>query len=179
MPACEDLVLMAAYNADMNRTVYAAAATLPHAELVADRQAFFGSLHNTLSHIVVADIVWLQRFRQHPAAWPALTAMGEFQIPTGLAERIADDLPALAQLRTRLDAIISAWAAQLQPADLQQPFTFHRMNGEQQRKHFGSVLLHFFNHQTHHRGQASTLLFQQGVDIGVTDLLAWVPPYAD
>lgn len=41
--------------------------------------------------------------------------------------------------------------------------------------HFGALLLHFFNHQTHHRGQASTLLFQRGVDVGVTDLRAIIP----
>jgi uncharacterized damage-inducible protein DinB len=41
-----------------------------------------------------------------------------------------------------------------------------------QRKNFHALLLHFFNHQTHHRGQATTLLFQQGEDVGVTDLIA-------
>ncbi|HAK91301.1 MAG TPA: damage-inducible protein DinB, partial [Massilia timonae] len=43
------------------------------------------------------------------------------------------------------------------------------------RKKFGSLLLHFFNHQTHHRGQVSTLLTQSGVDIGVTDLIVSIP----
>jgi uncharacterized damage-inducible protein DinB len=47
------------------------------------------------------------------------------------------------------------------------------------RKHFGSLLLHFFHHQTHHRGQASTLLSQAGVDIGVTDLLEWIPEHSE
>lgn len=49
------------------------------------------------------------------------------------------------------------------------------MAGETRSKNFGHVLLHLFNHQTHHRGQASTLLFQAGVDTGVTDLIAVVP----
>ncbi len=43
------------------------------------------------------------------------------------------------------------------------------------RKDLGAVISHFFNHQTHHRGQVSTLLTQAGVDVGVTDLLLWVP----
>lgn len=40
------------------------------------------------------------------------------------------------------------------------------------------ALTHFFNHQTHHRGQVTTLLMQAGVDVGVTDLIALVssPP---
>jgi uncharacterized damage-inducible protein DinB len=36
------------------------------------------------------------------------------------------------------------------------------------------AVAHFFNHQTHHRGQLTTLLFQRGVDPGVTDLI-WLP----
>jgi uncharacterized damage-inducible protein DinB len=178
MTVCEDVVLKAAYNADMNRNVYAAAATLPHQELVADRKAFFGSILNTLGHIVVADTIWLKRFGAHPATWPALEAVGGITMPAGLSAPVADNLPALLQMRTRLDAIISAWAAQVRPEDLAQPFHYQRMNGDPFCKNFGGVVQHFFNHQTHHRGQASTLLFQQGVDIGVTDLLAWVPEIA-
>ena len=58
--------------------------------------------------------------------------------------------------------------------------TLHYSNtaGEKQAKNFGLLLQHFFNHQTHHRGQASTLLFQAGVDIGVTDLNALIPSEA-
>jgi uncharacterized damage-inducible protein DinB len=43
------------------------------------------------------------------------------------------------------------------------------------RKNLGALVQHFFNHQTHHRGQVSTLLFQAGVDVGVTDLNALIP----
>ena len=175
MPVCEDIVLMAAYNAEMNQKVYAAAATLPHDELMADRKAFFGSLFNTLSHLVVADTIWLKRFASHPAAWPALDAMSAYAMPTGLSAPAAGDLAALTALRVRLDAIIGAWAAQVRETELAQAFDYQRMNGESYRKRFGSVALHFFNHQTHHRGQVSTLLSQQGIDIGVTDFLAWVP----
>jgi uncharacterized damage-inducible protein DinB len=35
--------------------------------------------------------------------------------------------------------------------------------------------MHFFNHQTHHRGQVTTLLHQEGIDVGITDLLAMIP----
>jgi uncharacterized damage-inducible protein DinB len=44
-----------------------------------------------------------------------------------------------------------------------------------QREHpMWQALTHFFNHQTHHRGQVTTLLMQAGVDVGVTDLIALV-----
>jgi uncharacterized damage-inducible protein DinB len=178
MPTCEEIVLMAAYNADMNQKLYAAAATLSHEQLVADRKAFFGSLLNTMCHIEVADIVWLKRFASHPAAFPALQATRELPMPPALDQPIAANLADWLELRRKLDAIISAWAAQVREADLAHPFFYANMKGDQFSRRFGSVVLHFFNHQTHHRGQASTLLSQEGVDIGVTDFLAWVPTIA-
>jgi uncharacterized damage-inducible protein DinB len=48
-----------------------------------------------------------------------------------------------------------------------------------QCKRFGPLVTHFFNHQTHHRGQASTLMHQLGVDVGVTDLLALIDEAKD
>jgi len=51
---------------------------------------------------------------------------------------------------------------------------YDNMKGVPAQRPYASLMLHFFNHQTHHRGQASTLLFQAGQDIGVTDLLALI-----
>ncbi len=45
-------------------------------------------------------------------------------------------------------------------------------------RNFFSLVMHFFNHQAHHRGQVTTLLSQTGIDIGVTDLLALIPDEA-
>ena len=171
----EHFVLLAAYNADMNRQLYAAAAQLPPDELRADRKAFFGSLSGTLNHLLAGDTIWLKRFATHPANFPALAAMNDMPQPGGLTHHFSDHLPALRGQREKLDAVISAWAAQLTDDDLARTFEYRSTNGDLYRKHFGSVLAHFFNHQTHHRGQASTLLTQAGADIGVTDLLRWIP----
>jgi uncharacterized damage-inducible protein DinB len=175
MSTPEYFSLLARYNADMNRQLYDAAAQLPEAELRADRKAFFGSLAGTLNHLLSADTIWLKRFSTHPAAFPALRAMQELPPPGGLTHSFGDTVPALRTHRDTLDAIISAWIPQLVEADLAHSFEYRSVRGDIYRKQFGSVLLHFFNHQTHHRGQASTLLTQAGVDIGVTDLLLWVP----
>lgn len=101
--------------------------------------------------------------------------MNDMPRPGGLTHHFSDDLAALRGQREKLDAIISAWAPQLTDADLAHTFEYRSTKGDLYRKHFGSVLAHFFNHQTHHRGQASTLLTQAGADIGVTDLLLWIP----
>ncbi|WP_306394028.1 DinB family protein [Telluria beijingensis] len=174
MPTREDIVLLASYNTTMNARVYAAAATLSANALHAERGAFFGSIMGTLNHLVAGDTIWLQRFQAHPANITALAAMKEIAAPTGLTHRYSDDIGVLREHRMRLDAIIEALAAEISDTDLAQPVSYRNSRGEF-RKNFGSLLLHFFNHQTHHRGQASTLLSQSGVDIGVTDLVAWIP----
>ncbi|AXA93288.1 DinB family protein [Massilia sp. YMA4] len=171
MPTTQDIVLLATYNANMNRKLYDAAARLPASELDADRGAFFGSLLGTLNHLVAGDTIWLTRFTLHPANLAALAPLRGAAVPTDLRQRYGDDLPTLLAHRTRLDGIITALAAELRPGHLDATLVYRNTRGTEFRKHFGTLLLHFFNHQTHHRGQASTLLTQAGVDIGVTDLL--------
>jgi uncharacterized damage-inducible protein DinB len=174
VPSREDIALLAAYNASMNRKLYAAAAQLPHAELCADRGAFFGSLFGTLNHIVAGDMIWLNRFMGHPSRFHALQPLRDMPKPASLTQQFGADLPSLLDYRTRLDDLITALAAELSAADLEQALSYQNSRGVF-CKNFGSLLVHFFNHQTHHRGQASTLLSQAGIDIGVTDLLELVP----
>jgi uncharacterized damage-inducible protein DinB len=176
MPNRDDIILLASYNAAMNTQVYAAAATLPRQALTADRGAFFGSIMGTLNHIVAGDTIWLRRFMAHPSDFASLKAMHDIAAPAGLAHTYSDDLETLHNHRRRLDAIITAFAAEVSGSDLDQPVAYRNARGDN-RKNFCGLLLHFFNHQTHHRGQASTLLSQAGADIGVTDLLAWIPDH--
>jgi uncharacterized damage-inducible protein DinB len=171
--------LMAEYNSWMNDKLYAAAATLPEAALAEDRGAFFGSILGTLNHLAVGDTIWLKRFADHPhgAGHPALQPLRDVPLPSGLDIPLCASLAELAERRRWLDGIIGAWATALTEAELGPERLLHYANtkGAVHNKEFFSVLMHFFNHQTHHRGQASTLLSQAGADIGVTDLLALIP----
>lgn len=175
MPTCEDIRLLAQYNETMNLRLYDAASTLPAAEVGADRGAFFGSLLGTMNHLIVGDTIWLTRFALHPARFQALESLRDAPLPTSLSQSFGDSLPALRAHRLRLDGMIKAFASELRPSDLEQVLAYRTMRGLPFQKRFGSLLLHFFNHQTHHRGQCTTLLTQAGVDIGVTDLLELVP----
>jgi uncharacterized damage-inducible protein DinB len=171
VPSCKDILLLARYNETMNRRLYDAAATLPAHELSADRRAFFGSLLGTMNHLIAGDTIWLTRFAQHPSRFRALDSLRDAPVPGSLTQSFGDSLPALREHRIRLDGVITALARELRQPDLEQVLAYRNSRGLAFRKCFGSLLLHFFNHQTHHRGQASTLLTQAGVDIGVTDLL--------
>lgn len=167
--------LLSLYNQKMNANIYQAAGHLPHEDLVENRGAFFGSILGTLNHIVVGDTVWLQRFSTHPTSQHCLREVAELPSPSRLDHIVFDNLGDLKEHRTWLDLQIINWLAALSCADLDSVFSFHSMKGIPSSKRFSSVIFHFFNHQTHHRGQVSTLLAQAGVDIGVTDLLVMVP----
>jgi len=175
MTVREQLVLMAQYNEWMNLRLYEAAARLSAQELLAERKAFFGSILGTLNHIAVGDTIWLKRFAAHPAQHSALDPVRQLPAPSSLDQLLFADLDALSKHRSFLDRIIRQWVAALSDQDLAHVLRYANMKGIVSNKRFSSLVMHFFNHQTHHRGQASTLLFQAGQDVGVTDLLALIP----
>ncbi|OPA86254.1 damage-inducible protein DinB [Pseudomonas fluorescens] len=174
MNRIEHIQLLADYNQWMNRKLYDAARTLTDAELVADRQAFFSSILGTLNHLALGDTVWLKRFARHPAGFPALEPLNAIDTPTNLKKLAFADIRELSVRRAWLDQLIIEWAGSLNESDLDHRLHYHNMGGVANSKPFFSLLVHFFNHQTHHRGQATTLLTQAGVDVGDTDLLALI-----
>lgn len=174
MDRADHLRLMADYNAWMNHRLYEAAAGLSAAELAADRGAFFGSILGTLEHLVVSDTIWLKRFAEHRSGGP-LAPVRDLPQPKALAEIQFGALGPLRERRELLDRLIGRWATSLDDADLDVPLHYRNSRGETFIKPFGALCLHLFNHQTHHRGQATTLFSQAGVDVGTTDLLAMIP----
>ncbi|RQO61563.1 DinB family protein [Pseudomonas sp. KBW05] len=174
MNRIEHITLMASYNQWMNQKVYDAASHLTDAQLLEDRRAFFDSILGTLNHLALGDTVWLKRFAQHPAGYLALVPLEAVAMPADLRQLAFADLRALAAYRIWLDRLIIDWVNTLQAPELDQRLQYHNMRGVAANKDFFSLLLHFFNHQTHHRGQVTTLLSQAGVDVGDTDLLALI-----
>ena len=170
----EHLKRFCVYNRDMNQKVYAAAAALPQSELMQDRGAFFGSIFGTLNHLVVADRIWLGRFAGDPRFAALAEVVTAIPAPDSLTRQMAATLPELLALRQQLDDELARLADLLTDAHLDSQLAYRNIQGVPMRKPVFAVLSHMFNHQTHHRGQISTLLFQAGQDIGVTDLIAWV-----
>jgi uncharacterized damage-inducible protein DinB len=156
----------------MNERLYALCATLPDAERKRDRGAFFRSVHGTLNHLLLTDRVWLGRFTRDRALSESRDADGNPIALTGRHDQeLYDDFDLLRRERARTDAAIEAWARTLDAARLAAPFSYRNMKGDPQEHPLWWAVTHFFNHQTHHRGQLTTLLSQQGLDPGVTDLI--------
>jgi uncharacterized damage-inducible protein DinB len=155
--------LMAAYNQKMNEQLYAACAKLSDADRRLDRGAFFRSIHGTLNHLLLTDRLWFGSFVGQPVSFGALD------------EELYANFDELRGERRATDARICEWAAELTSSDLGAPM---RSGGAVMNAPLWVFVLHFFNHQTHHRGQVSALLSQSGVEYGVTDL-PWVPGVID
>jgi uncharacterized damage-inducible protein DinB len=143
--------MFAAYNRWANERLYEAVAKIADAEYRAERGAFFGSLHGTLNHVLVADRIWMNRFT------------GEGPAPKRLDEIVHDELPALAAARRDEDERIIVHVDSLSEANIAATFTYRTITGPADvTQPRGPALAHFFNHQTHHRGQAHCLLTMIG-----------------
>jgi uncharacterized damage-inducible protein DinB len=152
---------MSDYNRWMNERLYEACAGLPDEQRKRDLGAFFKSIHGTLTHLLLADRVWMGRFTGVP-----------FQVRS-LDQELYADYGELRAERARTDQAIADWSASLRAADFAGELSYTTISNPQPRRTpLSLAVVHFFNHQTHHRGQVTTLMKQCGVDPGVTDLLA-------
>ena len=171
----QQFALMADYNASMNIEMYTQAAQLDPKTRRQDRGAFFGSIESTLNHILVADIIWMRRFDAHPSTFPSLSNLSAFPQPESLDHHLFDEFTLLHESRKKMDSLLIRFVEDTDEQDYAAPLHYRNSRGMPFTKPFGPLLLHLFNHQTHHRGQATTLFNQLGVDLGVTDLLARIP----
>ncbi len=154
---------MALYNQWMNEGLYSVCADIPDEERRKDRGAFFKSIHGTLNHLLLADKVWLGRF------------FGESFPVDGLDQELYHDFDGLTQERRKTDEVILEWADSLTEEILAGHLYYTSIVNPMPRKYeYWLAVTHFFNHQTHHRGQLTVLLNQCGKDYGVTDLI-WLP----
>lgn len=165
----------ARYNTWMNTRLYELCATLSDEDRKRDLGAFFRSVHGTLNHLLLTDRGWLGRFTRDSALVESRDADGNPIAPTGrLDQELYADFGLLRKERVRTDASIEAWADSLDDARLAAPFRYRTSAGQPYEHPLWWAVTHFFNHQTHHRGQLTTLLKQLGHDPGVTDLVAFL-----
>jgi uncharacterized damage-inducible protein DinB len=139
--------MLAAYNTWVNARLYEAVAKLPDVEYRRDRGAFFGSLHGTLNHLLLGDIIWMHRFT------------GEGEEPGKLDDTLHEDFASLRAARCREDMRIETYVRGLDEQRLRNTITYRTTrNPTTIEQELAPLLIHFFNHQTHHRGQAHCLL---------------------
>ena len=160
--AIENFRQFAAYNRWANLRLYGAALELPDEAYRRRTGVFFGSLHGTLNHLLVADRIWLKRLSGIGNAPDRLDAILHDDRHDLLRARIAED--------SRLIEVIDGFT----DADLTKPLSYQTTSGKHYSQPLQDILLHFFNHQTHHRGQAHACVsILTGSEPPTLDLLAF------
>ena len=152
---------MAAYNRWQNQSLYGAADELSDAERKQQRGAFFGSIHGTLSHLLWGDQIWMSRFAGTPrpkARHPRIGGHGRaLGGPQARARGVRRGHHRLGrEARPAMAGGDLTWFSGAAKRDVTKPKAL--------------LVAHFFNHQTHHRGQVHCMLTQCGAKPGATDL---------
>jgi uncharacterized damage-inducible protein DinB len=157
---------MAEYNAEMNRRIYGAASRLSDDERRLPRGAFWGTIHGTLSHLLWGDWQWMSRFD----GWERPTT------PIKQSAQMIADFAELRAKREKADTDIARWAAKVDDTWLAEDLTwFTQAANREVTARKGLLVTHFFNHHTHHRGQAHAMLTAAGQETGDTDLFLLIP----
>ena len=155
--------LMAGFNAWVNGRVYDSVALLADDAYRLDRKAFFGSIHNTLNHLLVVDRLWIGRIRGVAAEIRSLEQI------------LHDDFESLRNARIEEDRQFAGLIEGLSDAALHAPVVYRRILGDgEQATRCDRILLTLFNHQTHHRGQVHAMLTQDGIVTAPLDLVYYL-----
>lgn len=153
---------MARYNHWQNSQLKGFLAALSNEELTRERGAFFGSILGTANHLLWGDWIWMSRFDKGQGPG------GGIPESSSLCIDLAEWLP----LRDQIDQRTTQWAASLNDEDLRGPFTWFSAAKEADvTKPYAQCVIHFFNHQTHHRGQLHQMLTETGSAAPVSDLV--------
>ena len=157
------LRLRAEHNQWVNERLYDVAATLRDEEYFADRGAFFGSVHKTLNHILLADLIWMHRID------------GDGEIPKGGLDAVLHDtFAATRTAREALDRRIVASVGALDEAALDAPIRFKSRAGDDVAIATNLMVANLFNHETHHRGQVHALLTGFGKEVPPLDFFPFL-----
>jgi uncharacterized damage-inducible protein DinB len=153
---------MARYNIWQNKQLLDVINVMPQSELDKDRRAFFGSISGTLSHLLWGDLIQLSRFDAKYAAPAVPELAGKGHWPSN---------PSWVEQRAACDDQITTWAAGLRQQDIDGTLTWYSSSAKQEfTKPMALCIPHFFNHQTHHRGQVHAMLTAAGHVAPVSDL---------
>jgi uncharacterized damage-inducible protein DinB len=156
--------MLTCYNRVANERLFEACARLEEAELRKPRQGSLGSLHALLNHILLGDRVWMARFEGGGHPTPPLNTV------------LFNDFPALRRARAEEDARIEAFFASIGEDFLRRSFAYVNNRGREYVEQAPVAVAHFFNHQTHHRGQAHVMLSQTSAPPPSLDLHRIVNP---
>jgi uncharacterized damage-inducible protein DinB len=153
-------VLFAAYNKSVNKTMDGIIKTLSPAEWDRDLGGYFKSVRGTCSHLYICDFNWLRRFKNY-RDFSSLKAPF-FDKPYSFSELLFEDQNEYLAKRPELDDMIIAFVSELSDSDMEGLLRYTDSEGKPHECVLGRGVLHFLNHETHHRGVISLYLEMLG-----------------
>ena len=143
--------MLARYNRVANERLYEACSQLDPSEYRRERQGSFGSIHALLNHLLLGDSIWMSRFAGAGQTTPPLNSI------------LFDEFGELRAARVVKDAEIEAFFETADVGFLGRTLSYVNSLGKDYVESVPVAVLHFFNHQTHHRGQVHVMISQTGV----------------
>jgi uncharacterized damage-inducible protein DinB len=157
------LPMMSRFSAWAYGRVYDSCATLSDDDYRLDRGAFFGSIHNTLTHLLVVDLLWVARIEGGSAG---IKSLGDI---------LFDNLNDLRAAQEAKSACLAAMTAGLDEAQFSDIISYNRVDGSSGQTALGEILITIFNHQTHHRGQITAMISQANSAYETLDVMYYLP----
>jgi len=158
----EHLRMMARYNKWANARLNAAVMDISNDDYMAKREAFFGSIHGGLNHILLVDRLWRGRVEGKPYPADRLDII------------VAEDRETFVRERTAEDDILIDFTDSFDEKSLAETVTYSSLVGFTGKDPRRLILAHMFNHATHHRGQIHALLTQVPADPPPLDLMIYI-----
>lgn len=155
---------LAHYNRIANERLYDRCAELPAEEYRKPRAGSFGSIHGLLNHMLLGDTIWMSRFEGGGTTTPPLNTV------------LFEDFTALRAARAAQDARIELFFSSLVLEALGKTYPYVNNQGKNYVESAPVAFAHFFNHQTHHRGQITVMLSQTAIRPPSLDLHRIVNP---
>ena len=163
--------ISAKYNQWMNNSIYNTCVKMGQESIESNQSAFFGSILKTLNHLLVGDIIWLYRCSGDKSHLNLKDAGGNRVTISGLDQILYADLKELFEIRQKIDLCIISYINGLDRGNNDKLIVYKTSQGVDKTNTLADILMHWFNHQTHHRGQVTAMISQQGYDYGSTDLI--------
>jgi uncharacterized damage-inducible protein DinB len=157
-------VMLAEYNTHANNVLFGVLEKAPPELLTRDARSYFGSILGILNHVLRSDLGYMNRFRASPYGFVSLSAPAAQFDPATAPKQLYDSFAGLRERRQQVDSVFGAFAAELTEDVLTRELRYANPRGEQESFVIAEVLLHLFNHETHHRGQVSQILDAAGIE---------------
>lgn len=130
---------------------------------------YFRSVRSLCNHIYICDFNWLKRFGKLRDFTYIRDTFFERAMP--FDSMALEDTGDYIAKRREMDERIIDFSSEITDDDIRKTLTYTDSHGKEYGRVFGGLILHFFNHQTHHRGMISIYLEHMGIDNSYSDLM--------